>query len=130
MATGGRHACEEDADLETTAAGAALASAGTSAREIGRLSGVAHSTVQDALKPAQAAKVGWPLPVEVTDEVLEQKLFTRADVLAGVRRRREPWATLVVEMKKPAVTMMMPWRNIGRRGLTATATAGSTSFGC
>lgn len=38
-----------------------LASARTSMREIGRLTGVARSTVQDALKRAQAAKVSWPL---------------------------------------------------------------------
>ena len=87
-----------------------LAGAGTSAREIGRLTGVARSTVQDALKRAQAAKVSWPLPVEVTDEVLEQKLFARAGVATGARRRREPgWATLVMELKKPGVTMMMLW---------------------
>ena len=67
-----------------------LAGAGTSAREIGRLSGVARSTVQDAPKRAQAAKVCWPLPVEVTDEVLEQKLFARADVPTGVRRAANP----------------------------------------
>ena len=87
-----------------------LASAGTSMREVGRLTGVARSTVQDALKRAQAAKVSWPLAPELTDELLEQRLFARAGVQTGARRRREPsWATLVVEMKKPGVTMMMLW---------------------
>lgn len=37
-----------------------LAGGGTSAREIGRLTGAARSTVQDALKRAQAAKLSWP----------------------------------------------------------------------
>ena len=87
-----------------------LAGAGTSAREIGRLTGVARSTAQDVLKRTQAAKLSWPLAPELTDEVLEQKLFARGGVQTGVRRRREPsWATLVVELKKPGVTMMMLW---------------------
>ena len=42
--------------------------------------------------------------------MLEQKLFARVGLQTGARRRREPgWATLVVELKKPGVTMMMLW---------------------
>lgn len=51
---------------------------GVSAREIGRTLGVARSTVQDNLKRAAAAGLAWPLAAELTDGVLEQRLFARA----------------------------------------------------
>jgi len=56
---------------------------GVSAREIGRTLGAARSTIQDNLERARAAGIGWPLPAEWTDEVLEQRLFARAGVKPG-----------------------------------------------
>ena len=44
-----------------------LARDGTSSREIGRFTGVAKSTVQDALKHAEAAGLSWSLPPELTN---------------------------------------------------------------
>jgi len=65
---------------------------GASAREIVRAVGMARSTVQDALKRAAAAKLSWPLGDELTDEVLEARLFARGGggVGTGVRKRPEP----------------------------------------
>lgn len=72
-----------------------------STREIGRLLGVARSTIQDNLKRAAAAGLQWPLPEEATDDVLEQRLFGRTDFAAGRRRRVEPdWAALARELKR------------------------------
>ena len=83
---------------------------GVSAREIGRLLGVARSTVQEYLKRSLAAGLAWPLAEDVTDEVLEQRLFGRAGVATGQRRRVEPdWAALARELKRPGVTMMILW---------------------
>jgi len=85
---------------------------GASAREIARCVGMARSTVQDALKRAAAAKLSWPLGDELTDEVLEARLFTRigGGVGAGARMRPEPdWGKLVRELRRPAVTMMILW---------------------
>jgi|SRR5208337_4261864 len=83
---------------------------GVSAREIGRLLGVARSTIQDNLKRAAAAGLQGPLADDVTDEVLEQRLFGRAAIAAGQRRRVEPdWADLARELKRPGVTMMVLW---------------------
>src|SRR3954463_13293858 len=78
---------------------------GGSAREIGRRLGVARSTIQDGLKRAAAAGLAWPLADDVTDAVLEQRLFGRAGVEPGQRRRVEPeWAALARELKRPGVT--------------------------
>ena len=87
-----------------------LAREGLSARAIGRMLGVARSTVQDNLKRAEAAGLAWPLGAEITDAILEQRLFTRAGVRPGVRRRVEPdWSSLVREAKRPGVNLMVLW---------------------
>ena len=83
---------------------------GVSAREIGRRLGVARSTIQDNLKRAAAAGLAWPLADDVTDEALETRLFGRAGVTQGHRRRVEPnWAALARELKRPGVTMSILW---------------------
>ena len=75
---------------------------GVSAREIGRRLGVARSTIQDNLKRAAAAGLAWPLADDVTDEALETRLFGRAGVTQGHRRRVEPnWAALARERPHP-----------------------------
>ena len=83
---------------------------GVAAREIGRTLGVARSTIQDNLKRAGAAGLAWPLPPELTDHELEQRLFARTAVTSGFRRRAEPdWATLARELKRPGVNLMVLW---------------------
>ena len=69
---------------------------GTSDRKIGRTVGAARSTVQDAsIRRAKAAGLSWPLSPEMTDAVLEERLFARCGAKVGLRRRpsrtRRPW---------------------------------------
>ena len=79
---------------------------GVSAREIGRTLGVARSTIQDNLWRAQASGIAWPVPAELTDDILEQRLFARGGTKAGLRRRSEPdWGTLARELKRAGVTV-------------------------
>ncbi|MEO5325220.1 IS21 family transposase [Mesorhizobium sp. CC13] len=87
-----------------------LSAGGTSVREIAVVLGVARSTVQDNLDRAKAAGLNWPLPGELTDDALEHRLFIRAGVKQGQRRRHEPnWAELSIELKKPGVTLLILW---------------------
>ncbi len=87
-----------------------LARDGVSAREIGRTLGIARSTVQDNLARASAAGLAWPIDEEITDAVLEQRLFDRVGVKQGVRRRVEPdWPSMVREMRRPGVNLMVLW---------------------
>lgn len=51
-----------------------LAEEGISAREMGRMLGVARSTIQDNLKRAQEAGLAWPVPTELSDAVLDPSL--------------------------------------------------------
>ena len=87
-----------------------LARDGASSREIARVLGVARSTVQENLTRAADVGLSWPLPGDLTDDALEAKLFARSGVKPGLRRRPEPdWAELVIDLKKPGVTMMVLW---------------------
>jgi transposase len=87
-----------------------LSSEGISARQIGRMLGVARSTIQDNLRRAQIAGLSWPLPADLTDAVLEERLFARSGAPRGVRRRAEPvWSELVCELKRPGVNLMVLW---------------------
>ncbi|WP_306051595.1 IS21 family transposase [Oceaniradius stylonematis] len=83
---------------------------GTSTRDIALTLGVARSTIQDNLKRAAAAGLSWPLPGDLTDHVIEDRLFSRAGVKPGLRRRPEPnWAELALELRKPGVTLLILW---------------------
>ncbi len=87
-----------------------LARDGVSSREIGRTLGIASSTVQDNLARASAAGLTWPLGPEVTDAVLEQRLFARTGVKQGMRRLPEPdWPSIVREMRRPGVNLTVLW---------------------
>jgi transposase len=87
-----------------------LASDGISAREIGRMLGVARSTIQDNLKRAKTADLVWPLPANLTDAVLEERLFAHAGAKRGLRRRAEPaWGELVCDLKQPGVNLVVLW---------------------
>jgi transposase len=87
-----------------------LAGDGVSAREIGRRLGAARSTIQDNLRRAAKVGLSWPLPAELTDAALEQRLFSHAGSKPGLRRRPEPdWATLTCELKRPGVNLMVLW---------------------
>ena len=87
-----------------------LARDGVSAREIGRTLGIARSTVQDNLGRAAAAGLVWPLGEEITDAVLEQRLFSHIGVKQGVRRRVEPdWPSMAREMRRPGVNLVVLW---------------------
>ncbi len=83
---------------------------GVSVREIARRIGVAASTVRGTLKRFAAAGLSWPLPEEMTDAVLEARLFANTGTKQGHRRHVEPdWAALHREMKRKHVTLQILW---------------------
>ena len=87
-----------------------LNAAGVSGNEIARRIGVASSTVRLTLKRLAAVGLGWPLPAEMTDAVLEARLFTAVGTKQGHRRRPEPdWATVHRELKRKHVTLQILW---------------------
>ncbi len=72
--------------------------------------GVARSTAQDCLKRLAAEGLSWPLPDELTDDVLERRLFGQAGRTPGNRKLPEPdWPLLMCELKRPGVTLQILW---------------------
>ena len=87
-----------------------LNAAGVSGNEIARRVGVAPSTVRLTLKRLAVAGLGWPLPAEMTDAVLEARLFTAVGTKQGHRRRAEPdFAAIHRELKHKHVTLQILW---------------------
>jgi transposase len=83
---------------------------GVPTREIARRLGVAPSTVRLTLKRFGAAGLSWPLGDEITDEVLEAKLFGGRGTKQRHRRHTEPdWAAIHRELKRKHVTLMTLW---------------------
>jgi transposase len=81
-----------------------------SARVIARELGIGRSTVQGYLARVATADLVWPLPADLTDQMLEERLFPPASFKRGVRRYTEPdWASLVQEMKRPGMNLMILW---------------------
>ena len=85
-----------------------LARDGVSCREIARTLGIARSTVQDNLERAAAAGLAWPLPGEVTDGAGD-RLFARAGVKQGVRRRPSRTGPAGARDARPGVNLMVLW---------------------
>jgi transposase len=80
----------------------------TGIRALAQRLGVASSTVHDTLNRLAVAGLSWPLPDELTDEVLEQRLFCSAGRKSGNRKLPEPdWSSLIREMKRPGVTLQI-----------------------
>jgi len=72
--------------------------------------GVARSTLQDYMARLDGAGLTWPLPDDLTDAALDQRLFGRPDNQTGLRRRVEPdWPSVAREVKRPGVHLLMLW---------------------
>lgn len=81
-----------------------------SGREIARRLGIAPATVRETLRRASSAGLAWPLPEDLTDTVLEDKLYGRAGTKQGHRRHTEPdWAMIHRELKRKHVTLSILW---------------------
>jgi transposase len=79
--------------------------AGRSQREIAVSCRLGRSTVRDYLLRAEAAGLGWPLPEELDEEALEQRLFP-LPAPATHRRAIPDWAALHPELRRKGMTLV------------------------
>src|SRR5258708_38081189 len=89
-----------------------LKSAGMPTREIARRVGTAPSTVRLTIRRFEAAGLTWPLPDDVTDTVLEARLFagTGTSTRQGHRRQSEPdWTAAHRELQRKHMTLSIVW---------------------
>src|SRR5258708_13387886 len=85
-----------------------LKSAGMPTREIARRVGAAPSTVRLTIRRFEASGLTWPLPDDVTDTVLEARLFAKAGSggRQGPRRLTEPdWAVVHPQLQLNPLTL-------------------------
>jgi transposase len=87
-----------------------------SVREIARGCGLPSSTVGDYLKRAEAAGLSWPLPAELGEAELQEKLLGAAATPATVKQEHpEPdWPRVQTELGRTGVTLLLLWREYRR----------------
>jgi transposase len=78
-------------------------------RAIANSLGMSISTVYEYLARAKAVNIGWPLPPDITEQELYDKLFL--PVRIGTNKRTEPdWQYIHLELRKKGVTLQLLWR--------------------
>lgn len=88
---------------------------GLSERQIGRALGISKSGVGDAIRRARSCGLTWPLADDLTDEVLERRLFPPAAVTVADRRPQPDWLHIHKELRRRDMTLALLWEEY-RRG--------------
>ena len=84
--------------------------AGMSHKAIARSLGIAASTVRLTLGRVAEAGLSWPLPDELSDAAIEDRLYGRVGTKQGQRRHAEPdWAMIHRELRRKHVTLSILW---------------------
>ena len=78
-------------------------------RQIAPSCNIARSTVADYLYRAEQAGITWPLPPEMDDAALENRLFPPQVPIPPEKRQMPPMEYLHQERKKKGVTLMLLW---------------------
>ena len=86
-----------------------LRATGLSKRQVAASLSVSKTTVLNCLRRAEAVGLGWPLPDDLTDEVLEARLYPPPQTVPEDRRPLPDWPTIHRELKRPGVTLQLLW---------------------
>lgn len=78
-------------------------------REIAQAVRVSPTTVADYLRRARQAGLGWPLPADLTERVLEAVLFPPT-VASRIRRPEPDWAAIHRQVGRCGVTLELLWQ--------------------
>jgi transposase len=83
-----------------------------SVREIARSCGLPASTVGDYLKRAETAALSWPLPEDLSEEQLLEKLLGASEqTAAGEAAKALPdWKQIHQELRRKGVTLQLLWQ--------------------
>ncbi len=88
-----------------------LTASGLSSRKVAASLSLGATTVVDCLQRARAVGVAWPLPEDITDEILEARLYPAGTAIAAMlaRRAQPDWAAIHRELRRPGVTLQLLW---------------------
>lgn len=78
-------------------------------RFIAQSMAISHSTVRDCLRRAKLANLCWPLPNDLDDETLEQKLYPPPRKISSEERGELDWVKINQELKRKHMTLMLLW---------------------
>lgn len=81
---------------------------GLSMRQVAFCCNLGRTTTQEYFRRFRAAGISWPLPEEMTDELLEKKLFPE-EAASGPARGPLNYDYLIQELARPNVTMALLW---------------------
>ena len=85
--------------------------AGLSNRAIARACKISHSTVSETIRRAGEAGLSWPLPEDLGEEGVYQRLFPKSTLASAAPERLMPvWGEVRQEMSKRGVTLKLLWQ--------------------
>src|ERR1700683_4413964 len=82
---------------------------GFSVRAVCEATGVGKTAVGDYVRRAKLAGITWPIPAELGEAGLEQRLSPPAAGHGGRAKPRPDWAKVHAELKRRSVTLMTLW---------------------
>src|SRR5512137_2193349 len=87
-----------------------------SVREIARSCGLPTSTVGDYLSRAEAAGLGWPLPADLTDPQLMERLMNAVAAPAPTAPAKSlpDWPAIHEQLRRKGVTLQLLWQEYRR----------------
>ena len=86
-----------------------LEAAGLSKRQIAASLGLGRTAVREYLERARCAGINWPLPDDLDNAALEQRLFQSAQATPGSKRPRPDWPVIHRELRRAGVTLSLLW---------------------
>lgn len=82
---------------------------GLTQRQIATSCKLGQGTVSEYLRRASAAGLTWPLPDDLTDDVLERQLFPPPVTTPSAERPLPDWAVVHRELRRKGVTLLLLW---------------------
>ena len=83
---------------------------GLSNQQIGRISGICHTTVSNYLAWLDRTSLKWPLPDDLSEADLERRLFPPPKPRKLARKREVPdWEDIHLELRRKGVTLLLLW---------------------
>ena len=81
-------------------------------RAIARSVGVGRTTVAEYLRRTAVIGITWPVPVEIDDATLEQRLFAPAGSYTAPNRAMPDWNHVHTELRRRGVTLLLLWEEV------------------
>lgn len=83
---------------------------GLSNRQIARACAIGRPTVAEYLRRADEAGLAWPLPQDLDEASLEQRLFPPAPIRPACERGIPDWTRVHAELQRKGVTLFLLWQ--------------------